>query len=235
MAYGLCGFYNCDVTDPLCVLENAGCLTAREVFKSPFRLAKETLEGAKHALRAAIGLLEAAKQITKIGVRALSWLSRNALTGLINLKLLTFDVEIGRVKDVQFDFQVIVSFLRMNPIGFRISANVRDLWDLIESLFEKAKSYLVDNVKSYFWKVGGLFGKRCVINEIVYYRKRSAEEPVQPNFEEEAKQVETDLANATLALKNEMEDESVSVGQTDEGGIDTSQVPGIDGLLVNTS
>ena len=208
----MCGFYDCDITDPACILRNAGCTALRETLKSPFRLAKETLEGAKYALRAAVHVLEAAKQITKIGVRALSWLSRNALTGLINLKLLTFDVEIGRVKDVQFDFQVIVSFLRMDPIGFRISANVRDLSDLIKSLFEKAKSYLVDNVKSFFWKVGGLFGKRSVINEIEYYRKRSAEEAVQPNFEEEEKQVEADFTNATVALENQIEDESASIG-----------------------
>ena len=135
------------------------------------------------------------------------------------------------MKDVQFDFQVIVSFLRMDPIGFRISANVRDLSDLIKSLFEKAKSYLVDNVKSFFWKVGGLFRKRSVIiNEIEYYKKRSAEEAVQPIFEEEEKQVEPDFTNATVALENQIEDESASIGQTDEGGVDTSQAPGIDGL-----
>ena len=124
------------MVDPFCAAANLACTALRKVSYAALWIAEKvvdnsrwTLDVAKAALRAAeaivdnsrwpltvaINILEGVKATVKAGADAAKFIINLGLGGLIDIRLIEFDVNIGLVSSGHFRDRLEISFLRRPP------------------------------------------------------------------------------------------------------------------------
>eukprot|EP00118_Oscarella_pearsei_P003468 m.14405 g.14405 ORF g.14405 m.14405 type:complete len:651 (+) comp25740_c0_seq1:1-1953(+) len=125
------------VPNPLCVAANVACKAVRGVAYVALWAAEKALNVARAPFVAARAFLEVVKQAVKLGAQAASWIISHALTGLISIKRIWFDVSVTAVKGGSFGGGIRVSFLKRSPIQFSFSLSFRNPFAMIKALAER--------------------------------------------------------------------------------------------------
>ena len=139
------------VRDPICSAANLACEVLRKAAYAALYLAKIavdnsrwTLDVAKAALKAAeiivdnnrwpldvaIGFLEGIKKTVKVGAEAAKFITDLTLGGLIDIRRIEFDVQIGLVSASRFSGTIEVSFLRKSHIELSFELRLNSILDM---------------------------------------------------------------------------------------------------------
>ena len=150
------------ITDPVCLGRNAACyalkkpldfaLTAAirivdkskvalDVAKGALSVAKGIVNAAKRSLNVAIAFLERVKRTYRIGVNAISALTRFTLTKIINIRKMYFRVGLRLANGGKFQCRV-EGVLLGRSINLSLSFNTRNIWSVGRALAERAISGL---------------------------------------------------------------------------------------------
>ena len=156
------------VPDPICVLLNAGCFILRLPIEALILIAKGVLflveialraaeavlkatqifvEFAKHLLDLAKEAVEVIKVVFKAGLKALEAIITYALTGVIDIREIGFDVRLAQFDHGHISAYVKVSFLSQSPVTLRISLPIFDPLKIVGELAEKAVSGITGRKK----------------------------------------------------------------------------------------
>ena len=146
------------VTDPVCLLRNAGCFALRvpiealiliakgvlTVVEIALRAAEVALKGAqvvvdkaKYLLDLAQAAVEAVKVTIKAGLKALETIISYALTGIIDIQEIGFDVRLALFDHGHISAYMKVSFLRRPPITLEITLPIFNPLKLVRDLAER--------------------------------------------------------------------------------------------------
>ena len=146
------------ITDPICEAANFGCEALRatanlgiDVAEGVVEGARQTLTLAKLALEAAQeivdasqvtldianGVLEAAAATYRFGTEAATAIAEFGLTGLINIREISFDVGLSAATGGQFSASIRASFLGSDEVTLSLSINVRDIVSIAKDLAEE--------------------------------------------------------------------------------------------------
>ncbi|XP_065829763.1 uncharacterized protein [Oscarella lobularis] len=128
------------IDDPLCVVANTACRALRGTAFAALEVAKVGVEAAKGPLIAAKAVLEGVKQTVKAGAAAASWIVANALTGLIHIRKISFNVGIHAVEGGRFGGAIEVSFLKRSYVRFSFSLRLRSPLDMAKDLADRVWS-----------------------------------------------------------------------------------------------
>eukprot|EP00118_Oscarella_pearsei_P017080 m.168240 g.168240 ORF g.168240 m.168240 type:complete len:1287 (+) comp38949_c0_seq2:709-4569(+) len=126
------------ITNPICAAGNLACKGLRGAAYLALKVAEKAIDVAKAPFNAAIAVLEGVKRAVKVGADAASWIARNTLTGLINIKLISFDIDIHLVKGGSFSGKLIVSFLRRTPVTLSFHLRFASPLEMIKDLADRA-------------------------------------------------------------------------------------------------
>ena len=146
------------VTNPVCLLLNAGCFVLRAPIEALILIAKGVLTVVEIALRAAEVVLkgaqvvvdkakylldlaqaavEAVKVTIKAGLKALETIISYALTGIIDIQEIGFDVRLALFDHGHISAYMKVSFLRRPPITLEITLPIFNPLKLVRDLAER--------------------------------------------------------------------------------------------------
>ena len=147
------------VTDPVCLVLNAGCYLLRAPIEALILLAKVALSIVEIALRAAEVVLKAAqfvvdnakylldlakaaveavKLTVKAGLKALETIISYALTGIIDIQEIGFDVRLAQFDHGHISAYMKVSFLRRPPVTLGITLPIFNPLKIVGDLADRA-------------------------------------------------------------------------------------------------
>lgn len=148
-------------TDPICLLQNSGCFLLRLPLEGIILLAKGALlivegalwaaevvlktaqvvvDNAKYILDLAKAAVEAVKVTVKAGLKALEFIISFALTGIIDIQEIGFDVRLAAFDHGHISAYIKVSFLRQPPVTLRITLPIFNPLKIVGDLAENALS-----------------------------------------------------------------------------------------------
>ena len=148
------------VPDPICRSINAGCFALRLpieglilIAKGALKLVEIALRGAEAVLRAAqfvvdkakylLDLAKAAVEVVKVtfkaGLKALEFIISYALTGIIDIREIGFDVRLALFDHGHISAYMKVSFLRQSPVTLRISLPIFNPLKIVGDLADMAE------------------------------------------------------------------------------------------------
>ena len=146
------------ITDPLCLAANAACALLKkpldlvlqgvikvvdnsrwtlDVAKGVLSAAQGVITAAKKTLDLAIAALDVVKATYRIGVNAISALTRFVLTKIINIRELYFKVQLSKASGGVFQCRVKGVLMGQN-INLSLEINTKDIMSIARSLAEKA-------------------------------------------------------------------------------------------------
>ena len=148
------------VPDPICLLFNAGCFVLRLPIEGLILIAKGVLSLVEIVLRAAEAVLRAAQFVVdkakylidlakaavevikvtfKAGLKALEFIISYALTGIIDIREIGFDVRLALFDHGHISAYMKVSFLRQSPVTLRITLPIFNPLKIVGDLADMAE------------------------------------------------------------------------------------------------
>ena len=150
------------ITDPACQFKNGVCYALKKpldfalrvaiwivdkskialyVAKAALYVAQGVVNSAKHSLNVAIAFLEGVKRAYRIGVSALSALTRFTLTKIINIRKMYFRAGLRLANGGRFQCRV-EGILMGRSFNLNLNFNTRNIWSIGRALAERAISGL---------------------------------------------------------------------------------------------
>ena len=145
------------ITDPICLLKNAGCSKSRNIAKAGLKgaqylvdqsrrsldVANGVLEGAKHAFRkskiafdVANAALSEAKKANRAGMQALSAVTQFGLGGVFDITELSFDVPLSAAGTGHFRVSAVVKTFG-HYRRYWLSINLRNILPFVKAIGNK--------------------------------------------------------------------------------------------------
>ena len=134
------------IPNPGCLIRNAACWIYRKVIQVALTIAEKVVRAsvvflhianaalwvAKGVIKAARATLDVAKAILtavswtyRFAVKAASWIIKFALTGLINIHRIYFDLNVALVKSGYFEAGIDVTFFGKFKVNAKIHLNIK--------------------------------------------------------------------------------------------------------------
>ena len=88
-------------------------------------MAKTAIKAARATLDVAKGILSAVNWAYRFAIKAATWIIKFALTGLINIHRVYFDLNIGLMKSGYFTAGIDVTFFRKIHVNAKIHFNIK--------------------------------------------------------------------------------------------------------------
>ena len=150
------------IRNPVCLAKNAACWLLKKPLDLALRLAKVVVDKSRHildiakvalsvaqgALRGVQKLLDAAKAALegikiayRVGVNALSALTKLVFTQIINIREVYFKVGLGAASGGEFACRIKGVLMGKN-LNVNLQFNTKDIWSLVKHLAERAMSGL---------------------------------------------------------------------------------------------
>ncbi len=145
--YALC--YFCivwGIPNPICLIRNAACWVFRKavkviltiaekvvrgsviflnVAKAALYVAEGIVRGARATLDVAKGILSAVNWTYRFAIKAATWIIKFALTGLINIHRIYFDMSLGLTRGGHFEAGIDVTFFRKLRVNAKVNINIK--------------------------------------------------------------------------------------------------------------
>ena len=102
-----------------------GSVVFLHVANAALWLAKGVVKAARATLDVAKGILSAVKWTYKFALKAATWIIKFALTGLINIHRVYFDLNVGLMKSGYFTAGIDVTFFGKLRVNARIHFNIK--------------------------------------------------------------------------------------------------------------
>ena len=146
------------ITDPICIAGNGLCEGLRATAYAALTIAEETVNAAQGSLKVAEGVLEAAKavvstakysldaangileaaQVTyQVGTDVAGRIASFGLNGLVNIREISFDVDLSAASGGSFSGSVRAVFLGQAEVTVSLSVNLRDIVSMAKQLAER--------------------------------------------------------------------------------------------------
>ena len=125
-----------NVKDPVCETYNAGCSVTRKTLIESLNVAEEGVKTTGDSLKVAKGTLSAAQATYKAGSDAASAIARLGLGGLIDIRMIEFDVEISVASGGRFSGRMEVSFLGKGHQRFSFDLRLKNIDAMAKDLAE---------------------------------------------------------------------------------------------------
>ena len=100
-------------------------------------LARSVVAAAKHSLNIAIAALEVVKQLYKIGIEATLLILKFGLGGIIDIRELYFNADLGRAAGGEFGGLVKISFFGKPPVKLGFYINLHDIGKMVKQLLTR--------------------------------------------------------------------------------------------------